>query len=184
VSAAAAAELRAPLSPTRAWAAALASVAVTAVCLVRADPSAISVIQAATAGLLVWLAAIDLEFRLVPNRIVLPATAAVLLSTAALEPSLAPTRLVAAVGVGLLLLLAASVNRGGLGMGDVKLGVLIGAMLGSAVLTALLVGFGAVAVVGVALVARSGRKALREHVPLVPFLALGAVVALLAGPSV
>ena len=181
MSAAVATEPRAPLSPTRAGAAALASIGVTAVCLVGVEPSAVGAIQAAAVGLLVWLAAIDLEFRLVPNRIVLPATAAVLLSTAALEPGLAPERLFAAVGAGVLLLVAAVLRRDGLGMGDVKLAVLIGAILGGSVLTALIVGFGAVALVGVALVVRSGRSALRVKLPLVPFLAFGAVVALLAG---
>lgn len=49
----------------------------------RLEPSALGFVQASVAALLVWLAAIDLEFRLLPNRIVLPATAAVLAVTAA-----------------------------------------------------------------------------------------------------
>jgi leader peptidase (prepilin peptidase) / N-methyltransferase len=173
-------ERRAPLRPTRAGAAALASIGVAAVCLVRLEPSGPAVVQAAVAGLLVWLAAIDLEFRLVPNRIVLPASAAVLLITAAFDGALAAERLVAAVGAGALLLVAALLRPGDLGLGDVKLVVLIGAVLGGSVLTALLVGFAAVAVAGVALVARTGKSALRRHIPLVPFLALGAIVTILA----
>jgi leader peptidase (prepilin peptidase)/N-methyltransferase len=178
-----AAEPRAPLAPTKAGAAALASVAVTAVCLVRVEASAAGVVQAVAIGLLVWLAAIDLEFRLVPNRIVLPASAAVLVAMAAVEPALAVEHAIAAAAAGAFLLRAALLRPGALGLGDVKLTVLVGAILGSSVLTALLVAFGAVGVVGVALVARSGSSALRAQLPLVPFLALGAVVALVAGPA-
>jgi leader peptidase (prepilin peptidase)/N-methyltransferase len=181
VIAAAAVERRAPLRPTRAAAAALASVGIAAVCLVRLEPSAAAVLQAAAAGLLVWLAAIDLEFRLVPNRIVLPATAVVLLSTAAFDAALAAERLAGALAAGAFLLVAALLRPGGLGFGDVKLAALVGAVLGSSVLTALLVGFGTVAVVGLVLVARSGRSALRQQLPLVPFLALGAIVTIVAG---
>ena len=172
---------RAPVRPTRAGVTAVASIAVGAVCLLRLDPSAVAFVQASAAALLVWLAAIDLEFRLLPNRIILPATAAVLALMAVIEPSLAPEHVLAAVGAGAFLLVAALLRRGALGMGDVKLAILVGAMLGGSVLTALIVGFGAVAIVGVGLMARSGRKALRTDVPLGPFLALGAIVALVAG---
>ena len=183
MSAAAAAVARTPLSPTKAGTAALASIGVTAVCLMRVEPSAAGVVQAMAVGLLVWLAAIDLEFRLVPNRIVLPASAAVLVATAAVEPALAAEHAIAAAGAGALLLFAAFLRPGALGLGDVKLTVLVGAIVGSSVLTALLIAFGAVGVVGLALVARSGRSALRAKLPLVPFLALGTVVALVVGST-
>ena len=178
-----AAEPRAPLRPTRAGGAALASVATAAACLLALPQSPHAFVQALTAGLLVWLAALDLEFRLVPNRIVLPATAVVLTLTAVLEPSLAAEHALAAVGAGGLLLLAAMLRPGDLGMGDVKLGLLLGAMLGSSVVTAAMVGFGAVTLVGVALLARSGRSALKRRLPLAPFLALGAIVTLVAGAA-
>jgi prepilin signal peptidase PulO-like enzyme (type II secretory pathway) len=172
---------RAPVRPTRALAPALASIAVGAACLLRLEPSGLALVQASVAGLLVWLAAIDLEFRVLPNRIILPATAAVLALTAVIEPSLALEHALAAVGAGAFLLVAALLRRGALGMGDVKLAILVGAMLGASVVTALIVGFGAVAIVGVGLIARSGRKGLKQEVPLGPYLALGAFVALVAG---
>ena len=181
MTAAATADSRAPIRPSRATAAAIASVGIAAACLAHLGPSAFAVVQAAAVGLLVWLAAIDLEFRLVPNRIVLPATAAVLVVTAAFDAGLAVERLAAAVGVGAFLLVAALLRPGALGFGDVKLGLLLGATLGGSVLTALLVGFGAVAVVGLLLVARSGRRAFEDQLPLVPFLAFGALVAIIAG---
>jgi leader peptidase (prepilin peptidase)/N-methyltransferase len=181
MTAVAAAALRAPLRPTRAGAAALASVAAGAVCLLRLEPSALGVVQASAAALLVWLAAIDLEFRLLPNRIVLPAAGIVLGFVAVLDSSLALEHAVAALGAGAFLFVAAMFRRGALGMGDVKLGLLLGAILGGSVLTALMLGFGAVAIVGVGLVARSGSKALRQELPLGPFLALGAFLVLAAG---
>jgi leader peptidase (prepilin peptidase) / N-methyltransferase len=181
VSAAAAAGPRAPLRPTHAGAAALASIAVGAACLLRLEPSALGAVQAAAVGLLVWLAALDLEFRLLPNRIVLPAAGVVVVLTAILEPSLAAEHTLAALGAAAFLLVAALVRSGGLGMGDVKLGLLLGAILGASVLTALILGFGAVAIVGLCLVARSGRSALKRELPLGPFLALGAILALVGG---
>ncbi len=169
----------APIRPTRALTTAVLAAAAAAGTAAALGPSALNVVSAAVVGLLVWLAAIDLEFRLVPNRIVLPATAAVLLAAVVLAPDRALERLLAAIGAAAFLLLAALVRPGELGMGDVKLALLLGAALGAAVVTALMVGFGAVAVVGLALMLRSGRAALKARLPLVPFLALGAVVAFL-----
>jgi leader peptidase (prepilin peptidase)/N-methyltransferase len=172
-------EGRAPVRPTRAAATALAATAAAAGCFAVLGPSALDLIAAAVVGLLVWLAALDLEFRLLPNRIVLPATVVVLLLVAAVAPAEAPGRALAALGAALLLFVAARARPGGLGMGDVKLALLLGATLGAGVVTALAVGFGAAGLVGLALLARSGRGALRTQLPLAPFLAVGAIVALL-----
>jgi leader peptidase (prepilin peptidase) / N-methyltransferase len=172
----------APLCPSHAAATAVAATAVGAGVLAVLDPSPLHVLDAGVAALLVWLAAIDLERRLVPNRIVLPAAAAVLLLASMLAPDQAAERVLAGSAAAGGLLLAAHLRPGDLGMGDVKLALLLGVALGGAVVTALAVGFGAVGLVGLVLVARSGRPALRTQLPLVPFLALGAVVALvLAG---
>ena len=54
----------APLKPSRAHAVALVALVAAGCCLARLEPSALAVLQAAMAGLLVWLAALDLEFRL------------------------------------------------------------------------------------------------------------------------
>jgi leader peptidase (prepilin peptidase)/N-methyltransferase len=170
---------RAPVRPTRAAATALAATGAGLGCLAALGPSGLHLIDAAVVAVLVWLAALDLEYRLLPNRIVLPATVVVLLLAAAVAPAEVAGRALAALGAGLLLFLAARVRPGSLGMGDVKLALLLGATLGAGVVTALAVGFGAVGLVGLALVARSGRSALKTQLPLAPFLALGAIVALL-----
>ena len=169
----------APLKPSRPWATAVVAVVAAGGCLARLEPSAVGALQAAVVGLLVWLAAIDLEFHLLPDRLTLPATATVLAVLAIVDPHLAAPHALVAVGTATLLLVAALVRAGDLGMGDVKLGLLLGATLGASVLTALTVGFAVAALVGVGLVARDGRSALRRQLPLAPYFALGAVAVLL-----
>jgi leader peptidase (prepilin peptidase) / N-methyltransferase len=69
-------------------------------------------------------------------------------------------------------------------MGDVKLAFLLGAMLGVNVVVALMLGFVAALVPSVVLFARHGSAARKMAIPLVPFLALGSVVALFFGDSI
>ena len=128
---------------------------------------------------LVALSATDLEHRIIPNRIVLPAAAAVLAAQTAVKPS--PEWAIAALGASGALFLAALAYPGGMGMGDVKLALLLGAMLGRTVPIALLLGMAAALVPGLVLLARHGSKARKMGIPLGPFLALGSVVALFAG---
>jgi leader peptidase (prepilin peptidase) / N-methyltransferase len=129
--------------------------------------------------LLVVLAAIDLRWRLVPNRIVFPAFVAVLAFQLALAPGHAVEWLGAAVGAPLVMLVPAILDRRAVGMGDVKLAALLGAALGVRVLSALLLGAFAVVPVAVLLLARGGRAARRTAIPFVPFLAFGTAAVLL-----
>ena len=130
-------------------------------------------------GVLVAVSAIDLEHRIVPNRIVLPAAALVLVARTALDPS--AEWALGAVGAAGFLLLAALAYPGGMGMGDVKLALLLGAMLGRSVPVALMVGLLAALVPSVVLLFRHGQAARKLALPFAPFLALGALVALFAG---
>jgi prepilin signal peptidase PulO-like enzyme (type II secretory pathway) len=68
-------------------------------------------------------------------------------------------------------------------MGDVKLALLLGATLGGAVSVGLFLGFVFALVPTFVLVARHGSAARKMAIPLVPFLSLGALVALFAGGS-
>ena len=97
------------------------------------------------------------------------------------DPGSLPERLIAAVGAGGLLLIIGLAYPRGMGMGDVKLAAVMGLYLGSAVAPALFVGVLSGAVVGLALMAARGSGARKLAVPFGPFLALGGVVALLAG---
>jgi leader peptidase (prepilin peptidase)/N-methyltransferase len=149
-------------------------------CLLRVGLNAEGVVAAFLAVVLVRLAEIDVRQRLLPNRIVLPATVALLVAHAAMTPSRAAWFVVAAVGAGLGFFLPAVIRQGALGMGDVKLAMLLGAGLGGAVLPALMLGLFSAGVFAAGLVLVRGRGALKSEMPLGPFLALGAVVVLLA----
>ena len=151
-------------------------------CFAAFGATAYAVLASAFCIVLVVLAAIDLDYRIVPNRIVLPAAAAVLVAHTLIEPSL--EWVIAALGASLFLLVAALIYPAGLGMGDVKLALLLGAMLGVDVAVALMIGFVAALVPSLLLVVRHGSGARKMGIPLVPFLAFGAVVALFAGGAI
>ena len=131
---------------------------------------------------LVVISAIDIEHRIVPNRIVIPAAAIVLVAQTALHPSL--EWLLGALGASTFLFVAALVYPKGMGMGDVKLALLLGAMLGRDVTVGLMIGFLAALVPAAVLALRHGSKARMIAIPFAPFLAFGAAVALFAGESI
>lgn len=128
---------------------------------------------------LVAVSATDLEHRIIPNRIVVPAGLVVLAANTALHPG--PQWAIGAFGASGFLLAAALAYPAGMGMGDVKLAFLMGAALGKTVPVALFLGVLAAMVPGIVLLARHGRAARKMGVPFGPFLALGSVVALFAG---
>jgi leader peptidase (prepilin peptidase)/N-methyltransferase len=129
---------------------------------------------------LVAISATDLEHRIIPNRIVVPAGLIVVAANTALHPS--PRWAIAAVAASGFLLAAALAYPGGMGMGDVKLAFLMGAALGSSVAPAMFMGMVAALVPGFVLFAKHGKAARKMGVPFGPFLALGSVIALFAGP--
>jgi leader peptidase (prepilin peptidase)/N-methyltransferase len=132
--------------------------------------------------LLVPIAMIDVEHRIIPNRLTaLGAILAIVIGTA-LDPSGEPERLIAGVAAGGALLLAALAYPGGMGMGDVKLAGVMGLFLGSAVAPAMLVALLAGVLFGALVVARIGTQAARKTaVPFGPFLAFGSLFAVFAG---
>ncbi len=128
---------------------------------------------------LVVVSATDLSHRIVPNVVVLPAAAIVLVAMTLLEPS--PEWALGAFGASLFLFLAALAYPKGMGMGDVKLALLLGAMLGRTVPVALMIGMLAALVPSFVLLARHGSAARKMGIPFAPFLALGGLVALFFG---
>jgi leader peptidase (prepilin peptidase)/N-methyltransferase len=135
------------------------------------------------AATLVAVAVIDLEHRIVPNRIVVPAALFAIAAAALVERGQLPELLIAGAAAFGALLAAALAYPAGMGMGDVKLAGVMGLYLGVAVAPALLAAFGAGAAVGLAILAREGSAARKRAVPFAPFLALGGLVGLLAGPE-
>ena len=130
-------------------------------------------------AVLVVLSSIDIERRIVPNKIVLPAAVVVLVAQTVLHPGI--EWLVAGLGASLFLLLAALAYPRGMGMGDVKLALLLGFMVGRTVPLALFAGMVLALVPSAVLFARHGAAARKMAIPFAPFLALGGVLALFAG---
>jgi leader peptidase (prepilin peptidase)/N-methyltransferase len=162
---------------------ALAAIFVAIVLVFRDDPVelALGLIFAVT---LVTITLTDLERRVIPNRVLI-ASALVGIAIAALaDPSSLPVRIAAAAGAGGLLFAAALAYPRGMGMGDVKLATVMGLYLGRSVIPALLIGFASGAIAGLALIARDGAAARKRAIPFGPFLALGGLVGLLAGPEI
>jgi leader peptidase (prepilin peptidase)/N-methyltransferase len=143
-------------------------------------------LEALAAALFCWVLVVitrtDLEHRLIPDKIVLPAAVAVLALRTIDDPSV--EWILCALGAGLALFLIVLVYPRGLGMGDVKLSTLLGAGLGISVAVAMFVGFFAAFVPALVLFVRHGREARKSAIPLGPFLALGGVVALFWGDAI
>ncbi|HEV3321185.1 MAG TPA: prepilin peptidase [Solirubrobacteraceae bacterium] len=135
--------------------------------------------------LLVPAALIDLEYRIIPNKLTGAGALLALGLGIALDPSGEPTRLIAGAAAGGFLLAAALAYPGGMGMGDVKLAGVMGLFLGAAVAPAILVALVSGVVVGAVIVARKGaRQGRKTAVPFGPFLALGGIVAVFAGQPI
>lgn len=137
-----------------------------------------ALVCAATSATLVVLSAVDIERGIIPNRIVLPAAAGVLVAQIALFPGHAVEWLLAALLAALFFIVPHLLSRSSVGMGDVKLALLLGAALGWQVAGAVVLAF--VCVFPVALVAlfRGGMAARKTTLPFGPFLSLGAVIVL------
>ena len=134
-------------------------------------------------AVLVWVTITDLEERRIENRVTFPAAAAAVVIGLVLHPSGVPAQLLAGATAFAFLVFFAIVSRG-LGMGDAKLGLVLGLYLSHDVLLALVIGLAASALFSVGVLAVRGVSVGRKTwIPLGPFLALGGVVAVLAGPT-
>jgi leader peptidase (prepilin peptidase)/N-methyltransferase len=134
---------------------------------------------------LVFVSEVDVEERIIPDVIILPVAAAGLVMMMVIKPARWWEWPVAAFGAGLFLFVIAEVYervRGvaGMGMGDVKMALCMGAYLGVAVIPAFFIAFVVGAIAGVALVLVTDKTG-KSAIPFGPFLAAGAVVALFAG---
>src|SRR5204862_5554363 len=130
---------------------------------------------------LVAISATDAERHVIPNRVVLPAAAIVLAANTVLHPSVEWAA--AGLGAALFLFIAALAYPAGMGMGDVKLALLLGVALGRTVPVAMLIGMVSALVPSIILLARHGSAARKMKIPFGPFLASGGLVALFAGTA-
>jgi prepilin signal peptidase PulO-like enzyme (type II secretory pathway) len=143
-------------------------------------------LEAAVAAVFCWVLVVvtrtDLETRLIPDKVILPAAVVVLGLRTIDDPSI--EWILSALGAGIVLFLIVLVYPRGLGMGDVKLSAFLGAGLGISVIVAMFVGFFVAFLPAFVLFVRHGSEARKRAIPLGPFLALGGVIALFWGDAV
>lgn len=172
-----------PLSTPYLAAAVGIGVAVAGATLVEFGLSSRGLVAVVFATGLVAIGFIDLEHRVIPNRVVIPLIVAVLVLQLALFPDRALEWVAAGCGAAVVLAIPAFVRPGSIGMGDIKLAFLIGLGLGEAVVTALFLGSLAAVPVALWIIAKRGFDARKDTIPLGPFLAGGAILAVFVGGS-
>jgi leader peptidase (prepilin peptidase)/N-methyltransferase len=134
---------------------------------------------------LVPIALTDLDHRIIPNAITGPAAIAGLVVALVLDTSSVPERLIWAAAAGGFFLIIAIIVPAGMGMGDVKLVGLLGLYLMSSVVPAVFIALFAGSIVGVAIMTKRGVRAGRKStIPFGPFLVLGGLIAMFAGPEI
>jgi leader peptidase (prepilin peptidase)/N-methyltransferase len=130
---------------------------------------------------LVLLAVIDLKHRVLPNAIILPASLAVGLIVAVSAPGDFLAHFLAGLALGGFFFAFAAFFPGSLGMGDAKLGFLLGLALGAKTLGATLIAFAGLLVGALYVLATRGISARKDSIPFGPFLALGGILAYFLG---
>jgi leader peptidase (prepilin peptidase)/N-methyltransferase len=152
---------------------------------VRHDDLAQMVLGLVLVAFLVPLTLIDLELRLLPDRLTGPAAVLAIALGAVLDPGGEVERLIAGGAAGGFFLVAWYLKPAGMGLGDVKLAAVLGLFLGRSVAVAVLVALACGVLVGAVVVRRLGIAAgRRETLPFGPCLAFGGVLAVLVGEPI
>jgi len=147
----------------------------------HADTAAL-VLGLVLVAFLVPIALIDIDHRIIPNRLTLPAAVLAVVLGTALDPGGEVERLIAGAAGATLLGLPALLNPKGMGLGDAKLVGVLGLYIGAAVAPAVFIAFIVGTVLGIAIIMRKGMMQGRKTaIPFGPFLALGGLVGVLAG---
>jgi leader peptidase (prepilin peptidase)/N-methyltransferase len=148
-------------------------------------PSLLLVVRLAFGCAMIVLFVVDLQHRILPNVITLPGIVAGFVCSLLVGPGWQASLIGIAIGGGSLWAIAEIYYRvrheEGLGMGDVKMLAMIGAFLGwkLVLLTLVLASFSGT-IVGVAVLVFK-RESMKYALPFGTFLALGAMVAAIAG---
>ena len=127
------------------------------------------------------LTVIDLDRRLIPDAIVLPALGAVLVLQIAFHPNHTLEWVLASLGGALFFFIPMLIYPAGMGMGDVKLAALLGAALGRSVTAAIAFALLAGGAVALLVLAREGIGARKKAIPFGPFLAAGGLLVFFLG---
>lgn len=133
---------------------------------------------------LVIVANSDLDMRIVPNKVIVPALVLGVPAQALAYPDQWLTwTLSALIAFGVMFAVALAYPAG-MGMGDVKLAAVLGLYLGRAVAPAMLIAFAVGTIVGIVVMMAKGVQAGRKTgIPFAPFMALGGVISLFWGEA-
>jgi leader peptidase (prepilin peptidase) / N-methyltransferase len=135
--------------------------------------------------ILVPLTFIDIDHRILPNKITYPAAVVAPVLVLLTRPDDIAEHLIAGAAAFFFLFAAAWFYPKGMGVGDVKLAGVMGLFLGRTVAPGMLIAFLAGSLVGLAIMARKGvAEGRKTAVPFGPFLAFGGLVALFAGEEI
>jgi leader peptidase (prepilin peptidase) / N-methyltransferase len=169
----------------RRWLLALGTVALAGVVAAAQPTTAAAVLRGLMIVVLVPCAAIDIERRIIPNRITGPGALLALGVGLAVDLHGEPSRVLWATVTAGFLLLASLARPSGMGMGDVKLLGVMGLFLGRAVIVALFAALLLSVLTGAAIATRRGvHRARKTALPFGPYLAAGGVIAALAGDPI
>lgn len=126
---------------------------------------------------LVLLAAIDIRHRLLPNEIILASSLGTALIVAASTPGSFLSHLAAGAALCAFFFLFGTIFAGSMGMGDAKMGFLLGLALGAKTFGASLIAFTALLLAALYVLATRGVSARKDSLPFGPFLAIGGILA-------
>ena len=135
--------------------------------------------------LLVPITLIDLDHRIIPNKITYPGFVLGVVLVAVLDTDSLVEHLIASAAAGGFLFVAWFLYPRGMGLGDVKLAFVLGIYLGRAVAPAMFTALIAGTLIGAIIIARVGaEKGRKTAIPFGPYLALGGLVGLFAGDAI
>jgi prepilin signal peptidase PulO-like enzyme (type II secretory pathway) len=160
---------------------AIVGAALTVTSLVDFGLSGRALVGAVLCPVLILLGAIDIRHQLLPNEIVLSSALLIALIVAATNPAGFFEHLEAGLALFGFLFVFAAIFKGGLGMGDAKLGLLLGLALGSRTFSAMMVAFVGLFLAALWIIATQGIAARKKAIPFGPFIALGGILAFFLG---
>ncbi|MCL5073349.1 MAG: A24 family peptidase [Actinobacteria bacterium] len=135
-------------------------------------------------SILIIISFIDLKFKIIPNKIILPFTLVGLSISTAIIVLENPRRwwlpLAYCAGAFIFMLIIHLIYPKGMGMGDVKLSLMLGAFLVKNVIVGLFLGFLIGSISGLILII-SKKKKLSQEIPFGPFISTGSIIALFIG---
>ncbi len=133
-------------------------------------------------SVLVAVSFIDIDLRIIPNTIVIPFTIVGLALNIYLNPTKWWMPLAFSAGAFAFMLIINLIYPKGMGMGDVKLSLMVGAFLVKSVIAGLFLGFLVGAIFGVAVIIK--KRKMRQTIPFGPFISIGSIIALFCGDNI